>query len=51
MCDDNDYQCSDKWGYIALIVGIITLGIYKTAELYFDRIEILQKQSQVVIEK
>lgn len=54
MCDNDEKDCSDndnKWLSIVIIVGILTYGVYKTTELYFDRIEILQKQSQVVIEK
>ena len=52
MCEEHDdCECCDKWWYITAIVAIVVFGIYKTSELYFDRIEILQKQSQVVIEK
>lgn len=41
----------EKWYYITAIVGIIMFGIYKTTELYFDRLDKLQQQSQVVIER
>lgn len=47
MWDDTE----SAWTGIVLIVAILTYGVYKTTELYFDRMEILQKQSQVVIEK
>ncbi len=41
----------DKWYAIACITAIIMYGGYKMMELYFDRIEILQKNSQIVIER
>lgn len=40
-----------KWYYIMVIIAIIMFGVYKTVELSFDRLEILQKNSQVVITK
>lgn len=40
-----------KWYHVAIIATILMLGMYKIAELCFDRLEVLQKQSQVVIER
>lgn len=51
MNDDDKYDEHTKWYYITVLVAIIMYGSYKITELYFDRIEILQKQSQVIIDK
>lgn len=41
----------NKWYYVTVIVITICYSLYKMEELYFDRMEILQKQSQVVVER
>ncbi|MEM2159458.1 MAG: hypothetical protein QXN55_00710 [Candidatus Nitrosotenuis sp.] len=41
----------EKWRYAVVITAIVMFGLYEITELTFDRIERLQKNSQVVIEK
>lgn len=42
---------NEKWYFISIIVAIIMFGMYEIVELTFDRLEILQKNSQVVISR
>lgn len=51
MCDECECNSSDKWTCIAIIVVVVTFGIYKMTELYYDKMIELQKLSQVVVEK
>lgn len=39
-----------NWFAIITIVTIIMVGLYMITDLYFDRIDQIQKQSQVIIE-
>lgn len=40
-----------KWVLITTIVAVIMVGIYKTTELAFDRMERMQEVSRQVIER
>jgi hypothetical protein len=41
----------DKWLAVVIIAVTLMTGLYKITELSFDRLERLQKQSQVIVEK